>query len=73
MQGETVESIEEGLSETRENLAHWIQTTPEAKRDVQCCAGDDTCVREHLQVIDKSLEQTAGRHLRGLRNLPRVS
>lgn len=57
MQGETVESIEEGLSETRENLAHWIETTPEAKRDVQCCAGDDTCVREHLQVIDQSLDK----------------
>jgi sigma-B regulation protein RsbU (phosphoserine phosphatase) len=57
MQGETVEGLEKGLSETRENLAHWIETTPEAKRYGQCCAGDDTCVRQHLQVIDQSLKK----------------
>jgi sigma-B regulation protein RsbU (phosphoserine phosphatase) len=54
---DTTEDIRKGLTETRENLDHWIETTPEAKRYGQCCAEDDTCVRQHMQVIDESLEK----------------
>jgi len=57
MESDTLGSIQNGLSETRQNLAHWIETTPEAKRAVQCCAGDESCVQEHLHRIDESLEQ----------------
>ena len=54
---ETTEGIQKGLTETRENLSHWIETTPEAKRYGQCCAGDDSCLRQHMQVIDESLQK----------------
>ena len=54
---ETTEEVRKGLTETRENLAHWIETTPEAKRYGQCCAGDDACLRQHMQVIDDSLQK----------------
>jgi sigma-B regulation protein RsbU (phosphoserine phosphatase) len=55
MSDDTLQSIEKGLRETRENLAHWIESTPQAKKEIQCCAETDTCVEEHLDVIDQSL------------------
>ena len=54
---ESTEDVRKGLAETRENLEHWIETTPEAKRYGQCCAGDDSCLRQHMQVIDDSLQK----------------
>jgi sigma-B regulation protein RsbU (phosphoserine phosphatase) len=54
---DTTEDVQRGLAETRENLAHWIETTPEAKRRGQCCAGDESCVRQHMQVLDESLQK----------------
>jgi sigma-B regulation protein RsbU (phosphoserine phosphatase) len=57
MADEPVDSIEKGLTETRQNLAHWIETAPRTKKEVVCCAEDDGCVDEHLQVIDQSLRK----------------
>ena len=54
---DTTEDIKKGLTETRENLAHWVETTPEAKRYGQCCAGDDSCVSNRMEVIDESLQK----------------
>ncbi len=52
-----VESIEKGLTETRENLYHWLEATPEEKQQTQLGRAGDACVEEHLDVINKSLEK----------------
>lgn len=57
MENETVETIQQGLEKTRENLAHWLESTPPQKKALQCCAEDAPPVVEHLQVIDDSLER----------------
>jgi sigma-B regulation protein RsbU (phosphoserine phosphatase) len=57
MENETFESIQKGLVETRENLAHWVKTTPQPKKEIQCCAGDDACVQDRLKVIDRSVDR----------------
>lgn len=57
MEGETIETIQKGLTETRENLAHWLEATPSSKKAVQCCSEDDACVDERMEVIDSSLEK----------------
>lgn len=54
MADDRFDSYREGLTETRQNLAHWVEATPESKKQVQCC-DDDTCVEERLQVIDTEL------------------
>jgi sigma-B regulation protein RsbU (phosphoserine phosphatase) len=56
MEEDTLQSIQKGLTETRENLAHWIEATPESKKQVQC-AEDGTCIDERLEVIDQELEK----------------
>jgi sigma-B regulation protein RsbU (phosphoserine phosphatase) len=55
MENETVETIQQGLEQTRENLAHWLEATPPQKKALQCCAEDAPPLVEHLQVIDESL------------------
>lgn len=55
MENETVETIQQGLEQTRENLAHWLETTPPQKRALQCCAEEAPPLVEHLQVIDESI------------------
>ena len=57
MAGETIETIQKGLEETRQNLAHWLEATPPSKRAVQCCSDGDAPVVEHMQAIDRSLEK----------------
>jgi sigma-B regulation protein RsbU (phosphoserine phosphatase) len=56
MEEDTLQSIQKGLTETRENLAHWIAATPETKKQIQC-AEDGTCIDERLEVIDQELEK----------------
>jgi sigma-B regulation protein RsbU (phosphoserine phosphatase) len=57
MPDDAIDTIREGLTETRENLAHWIDATPSSKKRVQCCSEDPACVREHLEVVNESLDQ----------------
>ena len=57
MADETIETIQKGLAETRENLVHWIEATPPSKKSILCVSEDGTCVEEHLHVIDESLEK----------------
>ena len=54
---EVLETIQKGLSKTRENLYHWLEATPEEKQEIQLGAEDECCVQDHLQVIDESLEK----------------
>jgi phosphoserine phosphatase RsbU/P len=53
---EALESIQKGLTKTRENLYHWLEATPEEKQEVQLGASD-CCVQDHLHVIDECLEK----------------
>jgi len=57
MASDTLQEIEEGLSTTRKNLTKWMHATPVTKKQVECCADDEACVRERLQVVDESLEK----------------
>jgi len=57
MENKTVETIQRGLEQTRENLAHWLEATPPQKKTLQCCAEDGLPLVEHLHVIDASLER----------------
>lgn len=54
MAEDRLDTYREGLTETRQNLAHWVEATPETKKQVQCC-DDDTCVEDRLHVIDTEL------------------
>jgi sigma-B regulation protein RsbU (phosphoserine phosphatase) len=54
---ESLETIEKGLTKTRENLYHWLESTPEEKQEIQLGASDECCVEDHLQVIDESLQK----------------
>jgi sigma-B regulation protein RsbU (phosphoserine phosphatase) len=49
------QEIKKGLTETGQNLYHWLESTPEAKQEVCCGAEDETCVEEHLNVINETL------------------
>jgi phosphoserine phosphatase RsbU/P len=49
--------IQKGLEEKQANLFHWVETTPEEKREVCLCTNDETCLEEHLHVIASSLEK----------------
>ncbi len=53
----TLESIEQGLTETRENLAHWLEATPEEKQKLRLGSEDKSAIEEHLTVINESLEK----------------
>jgi phosphoserine phosphatase RsbU/P len=54
---DTLETIQKGLLKTRENLYHWLEATPEEKKQVELGAADPCCVDDHLHVIDESLEK----------------
>ncbi len=56
MTEDTVERIEKGLSETRDNLVHWLEATPESKVEICCGAENETPVEEHLHAIDRCLQ-----------------
>ena len=57
MKNNFTDEIQIGLEETRSNLLHWVETTPEEKRQICLGTGDEACVEEHLHVIDESLEK----------------
>lgn len=57
MRNKILDEIQIGLEEVRTNLTQWVETTPDEK--IQVCLGpqDETCIQEHLHVIDESLEK----------------
>jgi len=57
MKAKSFEEIETALQETRTNLEHWVTAAPEKKRQVVLGLEGETCIEEHLHVIDESLEK----------------
>ncbi len=57
MKTKMIEEIQLGLQETRANLATWVEVTPDGKKTACLSAQDETCVEDHLHVIDESLER----------------
>jgi sigma-B regulation protein RsbU (phosphoserine phosphatase) len=55
MKNKILDEIQIGLEETRTNLVNWVETTPEEKIQVYLGPQDETCIEEHLHVIDESL------------------
>lgn len=50
------ERIQVGLDEKRQNVTEFLETASETEKDV-CLCDDDTCIEEHIHVIDESLEK----------------
>jgi sigma-B regulation protein RsbU (phosphoserine phosphatase) len=57
MKAKSYEDIQMALEETKANLDHWTMATPVEKRQVQLGLEDDTCIEEHIHVINESLEK----------------
>lgn len=58
MEDETREELQKALTETRQNLAHWIETAPEVKQEIVCCSDQD-CAQDHVHALDQSLQRIA--------------
>jgi sigma-B regulation protein RsbU (phosphoserine phosphatase) len=52
-----LDTIQQGLIKTRENIYHWLEATPEEKQEIQLGSPDECCVEDHLKVINESLEK----------------
>lgn len=48
--------IQVGLDEKRQNVTEFLATASEEEKDV-CLCDDDTCIEEHIHVIDECLEK----------------
>jgi sigma-B regulation protein RsbU (phosphoserine phosphatase) len=51
--------IRGSLSEKRQNLMGWLQTTPPQKQQIRLGEATDCSVRAHLEVLDTALKETA--------------
>src|SRR5512138_114517 len=56
MVAELYERIQEGLEEKEKEIKEFLETAPEMEKEI-CCAEDECCVDEQLQVIETSLEK----------------
>lgn len=56
MKDQLYEEANARLRQAQVNLTQWLETAPESKK--KACLGleDESCVKEHLHVIDKTLE-----------------
>lgn len=50
----------ENLTQTRRNLARWLEETPSAVRQARLGPAPEQDVQEHLHVLDTALDQVAG-------------
>ncbi|MEW6403842.1 MAG: SpoIIE family protein phosphatase [Chloroflexota bacterium] len=57
MKPNTYEELETGLEEKQSKLLDWIETTPKEKKHTQLGPADESDVKEHLHVIEESLEK----------------
>jgi len=57
MKNKFIDEVQTSLEEARSNLLNWVETTPEEKREVCLGIDGETCVEEHIHVIDESLEK----------------
>ena len=53
---ELYERIQEGLEVKQKEITAFLETAPEAEIEV-CLCDEETCIEEHLQVIETSLEK----------------
>jgi len=53
-----ISRIEKSLVEKRQNLYHWLESTPAEEKQI-CLCEDDDCVMPHLQVIEDSLAEAS--------------
>jgi sigma-B regulation protein RsbU (phosphoserine phosphatase) len=56
MTDDVYERIQEGLRLKKKGLREFLETTPKAEQQV-CLGNDESCVEEHLHVIEGSLEK----------------
>jgi phosphoserine phosphatase RsbU/P len=57
MEAKSHEDIQMALEEKKANLDRWTMATPNEKRQIQLGLKDETCLEEHLHVINESLEK----------------
>ena len=57
MKTKICDEIQTNLQQTQDNLTQWAETTPEEKPHIQLDSQSETCVEEHLHVIDASVEK----------------
>lgn len=57
MKNKLLNEIQNNLQEVRASLLHWVEATPEYKK--QSCLADEneTCIEEHVHTIDESLQK----------------
>jgi len=53
---EILDRIQTSLVEKRHNVTEFLETAPDAEKDI-CLCNDDHCLQDHLQVITTSLEK----------------
>ena len=59
MKTEALEKVQESLSEKRNQVAAWLQTTPAPKKQAYLGPADERAVETHLHVIDSTLDKAA--------------
>jgi phosphoserine phosphatase RsbU/P len=59
MEAEVLEKVQESLSEKRNQVSTWLQTTPARKRQAYLGPADERDVETHLHVLDIALEEAA--------------
>ena len=52
------ERIQEGLEEKEKVITEFLETAPEAEKEI-CLCDDENCVETHLEVIETNLEKIA--------------
>jgi sigma-B regulation protein RsbU (phosphoserine phosphatase) len=57
MESNVFHRIRESLSEKRQNLNEWLETTPEPEKDCCLACEGDQPVQDHLHVLDQTMEK----------------
>ncbi|PWB69729.1 MAG: hypothetical protein C3F07_18635 [Anaerolineales bacterium] len=57
METSLIDHIHEGLTEKKTSLEQWRETTTEQQKETCLCSEDEAILKEHLHVIDKSLQK----------------
>jgi sigma-B regulation protein RsbU (phosphoserine phosphatase) len=59
MEAEVLDKVQEGLSEKRNQVSTWMQTTPARKKQAYLGPADERAVEAHLDVLDTALDKAA--------------
>jgi len=57
MKSKIYDEIQNALEQKQANIFHWVEATPAEKRQAYLGPDGETCIDEHLHVIDESLEK----------------